>query len=106
MRSWDGDLVGVECINWDGDKQTFGSKGQLVLGHPEPPHTFISVKAGPKSFVGVVAFGKKLREKAEEASKRYLVHRGHASRGRRQSGDVWDYWIAGHGEEYFGGRHQ
>lgn len=115
MRSWDGDLVGVECINWGGDKQTFGSKGQLLLGHLEAAE-YIHVAEGwatmwaiaqlrPKSFAGVVAFGKKLRQKAEEIGKRYpgtaVTHPEGAD-----NQDVWDYWNAGHGDEYFGGRCQ
>ncbi len=33
LRTLDGELVGVECINAEGKKQTFGSKGVLVLGN-------------------------------------------------------------------------
>jgi len=33
MRDLDRNLVGVECINHDGKKQTFGSKGVLFLGN-------------------------------------------------------------------------
>ena len=33
MKSLQGELVGVECINADGVKQTFGSKGVLILGN-------------------------------------------------------------------------
>jgi len=32
-RTLDGELVGVECINTEGKKQTFGRKGVLVLGN-------------------------------------------------------------------------
>ena len=33
MRTLTGELTGVECINGDGVKQTFGSKGVLLLGN-------------------------------------------------------------------------
>jgi putative DNA primase/helicase len=113
MRSWDGDLIGVECINWEGDKQTFGSKGQLILGHPEGAE-YVHVAEGwatmwaisqlrPRSFAGVVAFGKKLRQKAEEITNRFpgtaVTHPEGAD-----NQDVWDYWSAGHGDQYFGGK--
>lgn len=113
MRSWDGDLVGVECINWSGEKQTFGSKGQLTLGYPEAAE-YVHVTEGwaslwavsqlrPKAFAGVVAFGKKLHQKALEISNRYpgepVVH----TEGSDNQ-DVWDHWNAGHGENYFGGK--
>lgn len=113
MRSWDGVLVGVECINWDGVKQTFGSKGQLVLGHPDQSE-YTHVTEGwatlwaisqlrPSSFAGVVAFGKKLRAKAEEVSKRFPSTAVTHPEGADNQ-DVWDHWEAGHGEDYFGGR--
>jgi hypothetical protein len=57
----------------------------------------------PKSFAGVVAFGKKLRQKAEEISKRYPGETVIHAEGRDNQ-DVWDYWNAGHGENYFGGK--
>jgi hypothetical protein len=34
-RDWEGNLVGIEAINPDGVKQTYGHKGLLMLGHPE-----------------------------------------------------------------------
>jgi putative DNA primase/helicase len=34
-RTLDGELVGVECINAEGAKQTFGRKGVLVLGNDQ-----------------------------------------------------------------------
>ena len=86
---------------------------EVMLGHLEAAE-YIHVAEGwatmwaiaqlrPKSFAGVVAFGKKLREKAEEISKRYpgtaVTHPEGAD-----NQDVWDYWNAGHGDEYFGGR--
>ena len=33
LRTLDGEFVGVECINAEGKKQTFGSKGVLILGN-------------------------------------------------------------------------
>lgn len=118
MRSWDGDLVGVECINWDGDKQTFGSKGQLILGHPEGA-TYVHITEGwatmwaiaqlrPKSFGGVVVFGKSRlegergRELDDEISNRFNAE---AIRHREPGkADAWDFWAQGKGEQYLGGR--
>lgn len=37
MRTLAGELVGVECINQDGKKQTFGNKGILILGNDLDP---------------------------------------------------------------------
>ena len=67
-RDWTGELVGVEVINPSGVKQTSGSKGVLILGHPEGAN-IIHITEGwasmwacfesfPKPHAGVVAFGK------------------------------------------------
>ena len=37
MRTLAGELVGVECINPEGKKQTFGNKGILILGNDLDP---------------------------------------------------------------------
>lgn len=37
LRTLEGDLIGVECINHEGVKQTFGRKGVLILGNDLDP---------------------------------------------------------------------
>ncbi len=37
MRTLEGELTGVECINLEGVKQTFGNKGVLILGNDLDP---------------------------------------------------------------------
>ena len=109
-RNWDGELVGVECINHDGVKQTFGFKGLLVLGMPEDA-SIVHVCEGwatawaisqlfPQSFACIVVFGKSgLGRYSVEAQDRYkgniAVHEEGAD-----NRDVWDLWIAGEGEQY------
>ena len=117
MRSWDGDLVGVECINWEGVKQTFGSKGQLILGYPEGAKwvhctegwaTLWAVsQLRPQSFGGVVVFGKSRLDGDRgqrldtEITNRYgATAVRHTEHGKA---DVWDYWHQGDGENYLGG---
>ena len=62
-------MIGVECINADGKKQSFGRKGFLVLGNDLDPNIPIVVFEGWASAVGwldmnswnacaVVSFGK------------------------------------------------
>ena len=109
MRSIEGDLVGVELINEDGAKQTFGHKGYLILGNPESAK-FIHVTEGwatmwacqklcPKDFAGVVCFGKgRMQECCDFADATYpgsVV--GHWENDKY---DVWDYFYEGIGKEY------
>jgi len=116
MRSWEGALVGVECINSDGVKQSFGSKGQLILGYPEGA-TYTHCTEGwatlwalsklrPKSFAGVVVFGKSRLEgdRGQRLDREIEMRFGsiamrHVEQGKE---DAWDYWNAGTGEEYLG----
>jgi hypothetical protein len=117
MRSWDGDLVGVECINWEGVKQTFGSKGQLILGYPEGAE-WVHCTEGwaslwgvaqmrPKSFAGVVVFGKSRleRERGLQLDKEIENRFGATAVRHTELGkeDAWDHWDAGNGEKYLGG---
>lgn len=107
---WDGNFIGVECINREGTKQSFGKKGVLVLGNPEQA-AVIHVCEGwatawaighlfPKPYACIVSFGKgRLDSVAAEAEQRYdkniLIHvEGSDNR------DVWDLWINGEGEKY------
>tara|TARA_R110002072_G_scaffold302386_1_gene484997 strand:- start:116 stop:697 length:582 start_codon:yes stop_codon:yes gene_type:complete len=109
-RDWEGQLVGVECINADGVKQTFGSKGLLILGNPEDALR-VNVCEGwatawalsqlfPERFACIVAFGKsKLDKYADTASKRYwcsiVIHVD-----TEDNVDVWDTWASGKGDDY------
>ena len=117
MRSWEGELVGVECINPDGVKQSFGSKGQLILGYPEGAK-WVHCTEGwaslwgvaqmrPKSFGGVVVFGKSRLEGErglqldKEIENRFgATAVRHTEKGKE---DAWDQWIAGNEEKYLGG---
>ena len=118
MRSWDGVLIGVECINWDGVKQTFGSKGQLILGHPEAAQ-WVHCTEGwatlwalsqlrPASFAGVVVFGKSRLEgdRGRELEMQIDNRFGAKPLRHREGGksDAWDFWDQGCGEKYLGGR--
>ena len=117
MRSWDGELVGVECINSDGVKQSFGPKGQLILGYPEGAEwvhctegwaTLWAVsQMRPKSFGGVVVFGKsRLEGERGERLDMEIENRFGATAIRhteQHKHDAWDYWNAGSGEQYLGG---
>lgn len=110
LRDWDGAVVGVEAINATGKKQTYGSKGVLVLGNPEDAK-LIHVCEGwatawalsqlfPDRFGCVVAFGKGRLEKiAEEANERYkgqiVIHYDDSD-----NRDAWDLWTAGEGAPY------
>lgn len=109
MRSIEGNLVGVELINEDGQKQTFGHKGYLIIGNPESAK-FIHVTEGwatlwacqmicPKDFSGVVCFGKaRMQECADFADATYpgsvVPH------FENDKYDVWDYFYEGIGKEY------
>ena len=108
-RDWEGRLIGVEAINPEGVKQTFGTKGLLVLGYPEDS-LMIHVCEGwatawalsqlfPERFGGVVAFGKsRLEQYAADAQTRFQVNIAvHQEANNR---DVWDLWIAGEGKYY------
>ena len=110
MRSQDGDLVGVECINWDGDKQTFGSKGQSRRVTSRAPNTSTLQRAGPPcgplpscapSHLLWYAW-QKLRQKAGGDQQAIPRHRGHSSRGRRQPGRL-DIGTPGMARNIFGG---
>lgn len=82
-RTLAGELVGVECINTEGQKQTFGRKGVLVLGNDLCPALPILVLEGWASAVhalniyrwdacAVVAGGKgRLERVAVELEKRH-----------------------------------
>jgi hypothetical protein len=110
LRSWDHHVVGVEVINWEGAKQTFGNKGVLVLGYPEESETihicegwataWACAQLRPKSFGCIVSFGggRRIRQVAGEASNRFrgriVVHEEPGNR------DVWDLWKAGRGDLY------
>lgn len=107
-RNWDGAVIGVECINSEGKKQTFGSKGILILGHPEGAR-IIHVCEGwatmwacfqlfPRPHGGVVAFGSQLDKIAEEAGRQFTGKVAvHVETGNR---DVWDYWKSEESERY------
>ena len=108
-RSWDGEFLGVECINAEGKKQTFGNKGILMLGNPEDA-MLIHLCEGwatawalsqmfPQRFAVIVCFGKQIQRAIPEASKRYagrlVIHEESAT-----NRDAWDVWHAGDGETY------
>lgn len=72
-RTIGGDLIGVECINSEGVKQSFGSKGLLILGNDLDPGLPMVVFEGFASAVkwldsrkwnacAVVSFGKARQE--------------------------------------------
>ena len=46
MRDLEGKLLGVECINPEGEKQSFGDKGMLILGNDLDPSLDILVVEG------------------------------------------------------------
>lgn len=110
LRSWGGEVVGVEVINWEGAKQTYGNKGVLILGYPEASETIHIVEGWatawacsqlrPKLFGGIVSFGggRRIRQVAEEANNRFrgriVVHEEPGNL------DVWDMWKAGRGDLY------
>jgi phage/plasmid primase-like uncharacterized protein len=110
MRDWDGHLTGVECINPEGKKQTFGSKGLLVLGMPEDRLATVHICEGwatawalammfPLPFACVVTFGKgRLEKTAREAAERFpgdvLMH------VEKHNRDAWDVWNDGLGKAY------
>lgn len=109
-RTWDGHLIGVECINPDGRKQTFGSKGILILGSPEDRLATIHCCEGwatayalsqlfPRPFAAIVAFGKsRLQSIAQQAVRRFtgcvVIHIEADNR------DVWDLWNEGQADTY------
>ena len=111
MRDWTGAFTGVECINRDGVKQTFGNKGHLVVGCPEDApiihvtegwaSMFAITQIAPQSFGGVVAFGSgsRMEKIANEAAKKFggrvLIH----DEGK-DNRDIWDYWMDGIGEKW------
>ena len=107
-RDWAGNLVGVECINPEGKKQTWGNKGILLQGHPEGAELIHVVEGWatawavfevfPRPHACLVAFGKQMDAAAQEADKRFagevLIHREENNR------DLWDVWDAGEGDQY------
>jgi len=109
-RDWDGNLIGVECINADGTKQSFGRKGVLLLGDPEHSdvihitegwatlHACFELFSRPHG--GVVAFGCSLLDRAandclERFSGTPIIH--HDDEANR---DVWDLVAVGEGPQY------
>ena len=109
LRTWQGQLTGVEVTGWTGAKQTFGRKGYLVLGHPESAE-FVHIVEGwasayaiakmmPRSFSAVVCFGKsRMIDAAAFAMNQW---RGtvvqHDEIGNI---DCWDLWNRGEGDRY------
>ena len=109
QKDWADRLVGVEAINADGLKRTFGNRGHLILGHPEGSQ-YIHVAEGwaslwaifkmfPRPLGGICVFGKHaLQRVADEGAQRYagqvIVH---GEQGKR---DAWDVWQAGDAEKY------
>ena len=109
-RDWDGSLIGVECINASGVKQSFGRKGVLLLGDPEHSdvihicegwatlHACFELFSGPHG--GVVAFGCSLLERAaNDCLERFpgtpVIHQDD-----EMNRDVWDLVAAGEGDRY------
>jgi putative DNA primase/helicase len=84
MRTLDGDLTGVECINPEGVKQTFGNKGVLILGNDLDPALPQLVVEGWATAVAILnlyqwnacvyaCFGKGMLERlAVEVATKYL----------------------------------
>ena len=118
MRSWDGELVGIEAINADGVKQSFGPKGQLILGYPEGAD-WIHVTEGwasmwgvaqmrPKSFGGVVVFGKSRLEGQRGVELEQEIENRFGGTAVRHNefgkADAWDHWNLGNAEKYLTGR--
>ena len=114
MRDWQGELTGVECINREGKKQTFGQKGLLIIGDTGPPRAtfdyendvhicegFATGLAINRMFPGptVVAFGKsRLEQVALEQNQRggiVFIHEDD-----EDGTDAWDYWASHKGSEY------
>ena len=107
---WTGEFVGVEVINPAGVKQTFGSKGVLILGHPEEAHIihitegwaslWACFQAFPKPHAGVVAFGKqRLHAVSQEASDRFpgfVAQHEDCDLNK----DIWDLWAGGEASVY------
>ena len=108
-RNWDGEFIGVECINPEGKKQTFGNKGILILGNPEDAPlihlcegwatAYALSQMFPHRFATIVCFGKQIEKAVPEVSKRYsgrLVIHEESPKNR----DAWDIWHAGYGDTY------
>lgn len=109
-RDWDSNLVGVECINAEGLKQTFGNKGILVLGHPEGAEiihvcegwatAFAIAQLFPRPFACIVAFGKSAMERyARDSQVRFRGDIALHCEGD-DNRDAWDLWNDGDGEAY------
>ncbi len=108
-RNWDGEFIGVEVINANKDKQTYGNKGLLMLGNLEDaPHIHLCegwatawalAQMFPKRFAAVVCFGKQIQRAIPEVSTRYtgrpVIHAESA-----QNRDAWDIWHSGRGDAY------
>jgi phage/plasmid primase-like uncharacterized protein len=85
-RSPNGDVIGIQCINTDGVKQSYGKIGELVLGDDLSPSLPCAVFEGFASAVAwlnsrdwnamaVVSFGKGRQMKvAEDIERRYPKH--------------------------------
>jgi putative DNA primase/helicase len=108
-RNWDGEFIGVECINPGGKKQTFGNKGILILGTPEDAPlihlcegwatAYALSEMFPQRFATIVCFGKQIEKAIPEITKRYsgrpVIHE-ESPKNR----DAWDIWHAGDGDTY------
>ena len=96
-------------INWHGDRQTFGTKGYLLLGHHEQAE-YIHIVEGwatayaiarirSARFAAVVCFGKsRMADAAEFAINQWkgtVVQHDEIS-----NVDCWDIWDRGEGEKY------
>jgi phage/plasmid primase-like uncharacterized protein len=85
-RTMEGELVGVECINPDGVKQSFGTKSLLILGNDMDSNLPCVVVEGWATAVGylngrgwdgmaVISFGKgRLDKVAAQIEERYPEH--------------------------------
>lgn len=108
-RNWDGEFIGVECINSEGKKQTFGNKGILILGTPEEAPlihlcegwatAYALSEMFPQRFAAIICFGKQIEKTIPEVTKRYsgrpVIHE-ESPKNR----DAWDIWHAGDGDTY------
>jgi hypothetical protein len=111
MQTLAGEFTGVECINAEGGKQTFGKKGALILGYPEGARE-IHVCEGwatayalsqifPQSFACAVTFG--CGEPMERtgqalANTHKVLVKAHIE--GEDNRDAWDYWDAGEADAY------
>lgn len=108
-RNWDGEFIGVECINSEGKKQTYGNKGILILGNPEDAPlihlcegwatAYALSQMFPQRYAIIVCFGKQIDKAVPQVIKRYsgrpVIHK-ESPKNR----DAWDIWHAGGGDTY------